>query len=64
MTPRERDVLEGVVAGKTSRTIAADLGLSRKTVEHHRGRIMKKVGVERAADLIREVLLAEGRVDP
>jgi len=50
---RERQVLQGVVEGKTSATIAADLGLSPKTVETYRSRMMTKLGVETVAGLVR-----------
>jgi FixJ family two-component response regulator len=44
LTAREVDVLARLVAGRNSRTIAADLGLSVKTVECYRARIMEKLG--------------------
>ena len=45
LTPRETDVLSGLAAGKQSKIIAYDLGLSIRTVEMHRGNILKKLGV-------------------
>ncbi len=52
LTPREREVLELVKAGKLNKIIAQDLGLSRKTVEVHRSHIMEKMKVESAAELL------------
>ncbi|MDX1486814.1 MAG: response regulator, partial [Acidiferrobacterales bacterium] len=45
LTPREREVMEGIVDGKLNKVIAADLGLSTRTVEIHRSRIMEKMQV-------------------
>ena len=58
LSPRERAVLEGVVAGKSTRDLAAALFLSPKTVEFHRARIKRKLGVATTADLFRIALLA------
>jgi len=59
LSSRQRHVLEGVVAGKPNKAIAFELGLSEKTVETHRARVMKKLGAGSFADLVRLVLLAE-----
>jgi two-component system response regulator FixJ len=59
LTSREREVLEGVLAGKVSREIARDLSISRKTVDMYRGRIMEKMGVDSLAALIRVCVRAE-----
>lgn len=56
LTPREREVMYLVVAGRANREIAAELGLSVKTVEVHRARVMEKMKVESLAELIRAVL--------
>ena len=56
LTKREREVLEGVVAGKASKVIADELGISVKTVDVHRSRIMDKMEVRSIAELIRQVL--------
>jgi len=53
LTERERQVLTLIARGATTRAIAKELGLSAKTVESHRGRIMQKLHVHRAAELIR-----------
>ena len=58
LTERERAVLAAVVAGRHNREIAADLGISARTVEVHKSRLMSKLGVERVPDLIRLVLSA------
>ncbi|MCH7709749.1 MAG: response regulator transcription factor [Myxococcales bacterium] len=59
LTPRERQVMTGVVAGKPSREIATDLGLSQKTIEVHRGRIMEKAQAKSVAELVRLTLTAD-----
>jgi FixJ family two-component response regulator len=53
LTPREREVLAHVVAGKLNKQIAADLGTVEKTVKVHRSRMMEKMGVRSVADLVR-----------
>ncbi|MCY1171789.1 Response regulator protein TmoT [compost metagenome] len=53
LTPREREVMERVVAGLMNKQIAADLGLSEITVKLHRGSMMRKRGVRTVADLVR-----------
>lgn len=53
LTPREREVMEGVVAGKLNKQIAADLGTGEQNVKVHRGRVMRKMGVKSVADLVR-----------
>jgi FixJ family two-component response regulator len=53
LTPREREVMAHVVAGKLNKQIAADLGTSEQTIKVHRGRVMEKMGVEWLADLVR-----------
>ena len=56
LTPREREVLEGVVAGRLNKQIAASLQIALKTVKIHRGRMMEKMGAKSVAEL---VLLAD-----
>jgi FixJ family two-component response regulator len=53
LTPREREVLEHVVAGRLNKQIAANLGTAEKTIKVHRGRVMRKLGVRSVADLVR-----------
>ncbi len=55
LTPRERQVLDGVVAGKLNKQIAAELGTVEKTVKVHRGRMMRKMRAQSVADLVRMV---------
>lgn len=56
LTPRERDVLRGIVDGKLNKQIADDLDISVRTVELHRGRVLEKLDATNAADLVRMVL--------
>lgn len=51
LTPRERDVLDGVLLGRLNKQIARELGISEKTVKVHRGRLMAKMGVRHVAQL-------------
>jgi FixJ family two-component response regulator len=53
LTPREREVLTHVIAGRLNKQIAADLGTSEKTIKLHRGRMMHKLGLRSVADLVR-----------
>lgn len=53
LTPREKEVLSGVVAGQLNKQIAAHLGIAEKTIKLHRGRVMQKMGVRTVADLVR-----------
>ncbi len=53
LSPRQREVLEGILAGKPNKVIAQDLILSTRTVEAHRAAIMSKVGVTSVAELVR-----------
>jgi FixJ family two-component response regulator len=53
LTPREQEVLDGVVGGKLNKQIAAQLGTREKTVKVHRGRVMRKLGVVSVAELVR-----------
>jgi FixJ family two-component response regulator len=52
LTPREREVLAGVVAGKLNKQIAAELGTAEKTIKVHRARMMRKMQVESVAELV------------
>jgi DNA-binding NarL/FixJ family response regulator len=53
LSPRERDVFRLLVRGMTTREMAAELTISRKTVDTHRERIMKKLGLHSAVELVR-----------
>jgi FixJ family two-component response regulator len=55
LTPRERQVLDHVVAGRLNKQIAGDLGVVEKTIKVHRARMMEKMGVRTVADLVRLV---------
>lgn len=61
LTPREREVMNLVVSGKSNKEIAADLCLSAKTVETHRARVMDKMQAHSVASLVQMALAAEGR---
>ena len=52
LTPREREVLNGVLSGRLNKQIARELGISEKTVKVHRGRVMAKMGVRHVAHLV------------
>jgi len=58
LTPRERDVLDGVSRGLTNKAIAAELGISRRTVEAHRESLMRKLEIHNVAGLTRFALEA------
>ena len=59
LTAREAEVARAVLAGRQNKQIAADLGISLKTVEIHRHNAMDKMGATSAADLVR-LLVAAG----
>jgi protein AroM len=58
LTPRERDVVGGVLGGESNKAIGRRLGISHRTVEIHRGRALAKLDARSAADLIRKLLIA------
>jgi two-component system, LuxR family, response regulator FixJ len=60
LTPREREIMELLATGKTSKEMAAALNLSVRTVEGHRRMVFLKMGVSSAAQLVRAVLRARG----
>jgi two-component system, LuxR family, response regulator FixJ len=60
LTAREREVLELVTSGKPNKIMAADLGVSQRTVEIHRARVMEKMGASSLAQLVRMVLNLKG----
>jgi len=56
LTPREREVLREITAGASNKEAGRALGISPRTIEVHRARIMEKLGARNAADLVRIVL--------
>jgi FixJ family two-component response regulator len=59
LSPRERAVLEFVVAGKSNKVAAKQLSLSSKTIEMHRAHVMKKLHISSLAELVRLVVSSE-----
>ena len=57
LTVRERQVMEGVVAGRMNKQVAGDLGLSEITIKIHRGSLMRKMEARSLADLVRMAIL-------
>jgi two-component system CheB/CheR fusion protein len=65
LTPRQRQIMDLVLAGQPSKNIAADLGISQRTVENHRASIMKRTGSQSLPALARlAVTAALGEVQP
>lgn len=59
LTPREQEVMQFVVHGSANKVIAMDLGVSQRTVEIHRARVMEKMQARSLAELVRMALLIE-----
>ncbi len=59
LTQREREVLDLIIAGKLNKQIADVLGISIKTVEVHRARVMEKMGAHSLAELVQHVVTVE-----
>jgi two-component system, LuxR family, response regulator FixJ len=59
LTPREREVLTQIAGGSSNKEAGRQLGISPRTIEVHRARIMEKLGAKNAADLVRIVLTEE-----
>lgn len=62
LTPREREVLGKIAEGASNKEAGRLLGISPRTIEVHRARIMEKLGAKNAADLVRIVMTAQQRV--
>ncbi|MCA9753123.1 MAG: response regulator transcription factor [Gemmatimonadetes bacterium] len=58
LTPREREVMRHVISGKPNKAVAMDLGVSERTVEIHRARVMQKMKAGSLAELVRLALAA------
>jgi two-component system response regulator FixJ len=58
LSPREREVLDGLLAGRPNKLIAYDLGISVRTVEVHRARMMERLGMRQLAEVIRLGVMA------
>ena len=61
LTPRERQVMELVLAGKLNKVIAGELAVSMRTVEVHRSSLLEKMGVRTAVELARKLAVASGK---
>ena len=59
LSTREREVLDALIAGKANKVIAYDLGISVRTVEVHRARMMDRLGVNQFAEAVRLCVLAQ-----
>ena|SRR5436190_3688959 len=60
LTPREREVLAQIAGGASNKEAGRHLGISPRTIEVHRARIMEKLGAKNAADLVR-IVMSEAR---
>ncbi len=60
LTPREREVLDLVTQGKANKVMAHELGVSQRTVEIHRARVMEKMAAHSLAQLVRMMLTLRG----
>jgi two-component system response regulator FixJ len=61
LTPREREVLDGLAKGLPNKTIAYDLGISPRTVEIHRANLMSKLGVKSLSESLRIAFAAQDK---
>lgn len=60
LTPREKEVLSEIIAGASNKEAGRRLGISPRTIEVHRARIMEKLGARNVADVVRIVLIRPG----
>lgn len=60
LSPREREVMDLMVAGLSNRRIAEELGISHRTVEVHKARVLERVGVRNVVELVRRVERSKG----
>lgn len=60
LTPREKEIMDRMIAGQANKVIALELAISQRTVEIHRSRVMHKMGTHSLAQLVRMVLSVEG----
>ena len=63
MTPREREVLQLIAEGRTTKEVASLIGVSVKTAESHRTNVMQKLGVHETAGLVRYAV-RRGLIEP
>ena len=63
LTPREREVRDLMLLGLRCKPMARLLGISRRTVEIHRGRVLRKSGVENVVELVRATIDERGYYD-
>jgi two-component system response regulator FixJ len=61
LSPRQRQVMELIVAGLSSKEIGARLNLSAKTVDNHRAWVMERIGARNLAELVRMAIIIQGR---
>jgi two-component system response regulator FixJ len=64
LTPREREILTLVTSGKPNKSMAAELGVSQRTVEIHRARVMEKMAATSLAQLVRMVMDLDEKATP
>lgn len=64
LSPREAQVLQGIVAGKPNKVVSSELNISLKTVEAHRASVMKKMGVKSVPELVKLVLTNSMQKEP
>jgi two-component system, LuxR family, response regulator FixJ len=64
LTPREREVLDLTTQGKSNKQMAFELGVSQRTIEIHRGRVMEKTGAASLAQLVRMAMDLQEKAPP